>query len=487
MPPSDAPAENASKENSDLSALFTRRYTYGGREVLRPMWFYISLNKNGYGATRRLVVSHGGKVRSEPGDRSTSKEICLVDPYSKAPKDGRPAYSVEYVQSCINARQLLNVEEFRIPSVGRPRRTPPKQHPVVNNEEHQPQWIRTQTLGVEETTQGKDSEMTDDLPCMIQTEDQSDIQRLVRNSQKPNSVIDSTSALQKTSNMEDIKDADGDKYKKRQDHIGAKGQSQHAKLVAPKKRKGEWNVVTETELANNMEADSSPQPVSPFLDSMDWTKSEDNEITRLCMDAKAMYQEIEVDPNEVFTLACWSKFAKQDLLPKGRTAKACFKRAKELWKNGDAEKLEPAENPSSNGSKTKRARLPSEETDLHDAQEHRIEPAQQPDMTQAPDWLQSHDAQVDRIEPDHQPDIPQGPGIPQSQEEEKHLNDERPAEKLKNANRRETREYIVELVTRIAKRGKVTKRKAFRALRNERGHWKRALRHLIDRRETTDA
>lgn len=101
--------------------LFVRTLQHGGTEVSRPINFYVGLTKLGKVAVTRSILEHGGHVSDHPGTER-SNTMCLVDADAKARANRRTAYSVDYIQSCINARRLLDPAPFRIVPVPTPGR-----------------------------------------------------------------------------------------------------------------------------------------------------------------------------------------------------------------------------------------------------------------------------------------------------------------------------------------------------------------------------
>lgn len=118
-----------SKSKTRPELLFTRSIPSKQGVIIRPISFYIGLNKLDNTALSTQIKKHGGKIATHPGEEG-SLIYSLVDPLSKARPDGPHAYSVLYISRCIEEGRLLDLAPFRLLSQREPKVKSEKKRPV---------------------------------------------------------------------------------------------------------------------------------------------------------------------------------------------------------------------------------------------------------------------------------------------------------------------------------------------------------------------
>lgn len=271
--------------------------------ILRPIPFYVGLNKLGKVETSRKILTHGGTVVDHPGRHNTSNIISLIDTNAKARINGPVAYKVDYIQHCINAKTLLDLQPFRklpVPAPGR------KSGPQLLSRRKS---IRRNAATVIESPV-QHEEPVRDAPATA-----------------PEHIANPPSQTQPP------EEDDGDAPMEEQPSQPYPTQPV-AKRRAPSTPSTRSNLqVTEPiQVPSPNTTPSKMAPTSPTPNSKDtWSRREDTRLIELYTDAKAHLTRMGRDPSYILTLQFWNKVSKNPKnLPRGRTPRECCRRIEKL-------------------------------------------------------------------------------------------------------------------------------------------------------------
>lgn len=425
---------------SPTKPIFVREITLpDSTKLLRPIPFYVGLNKVGKVATTRLILTNGGVVVDHPG-RHNSNIISLVDTNARARRNGPIAYAVDYVQRCIDEGKLLDLEPFRrvpTPSSGRP---PFGSAPLGRR--------RKKVPAEEEEDTGKRAE-------------------------KNNTALpkdDRRTGGTEGTEREQVKKPDGDRAAGEHDRVAKQKSPKQGREEDSDGRKKDQPVQpstpSPTPVAPSNPADAPTQPPdcppeqpppkevpppeatenansaipvrSPSNNA--WSGFEDNILRELYHDAKENYKTNDKDLSGLMSIPFWTKLEKAKLLPPRRTSGECFLRIRKL--------------------RRRRPKKPNRSSPQRKA----VEEQSNSDTESVP--LGKPRASGAAI----------GNASPQEKSQSS-SSVHTPVQKvLRKPPWRTAKELrIVRIVKNLARQGGVSERRAFRALRSERGDRRRAM------------
>lgn len=402
--------------------LFTRPITIGNQTVYRPLNFYVGLNKVGINDTCNLIRENGGNVVAVPG-KENSNIIALIDPNAKANPNGRTAYSVEYIQKCIDENKLLDMKQFRI--------IPPKGS--TSRKQKQKRNLPNQnTMAKNKFTEESDEEMNENISPTIQTQ--------TEEKEKGNSMH-----IQEEQNEEQDHEPTGHEeavYNSapEMEQILEANEETHEQVNNSNEQTLEIN--TEEILENNVIHEN---------DEHEWTQEEDNKLLHLFAQAASTYRDKDLDVQEVLKLPCWTNMEKQMLLPSNRSAEQCLERVQFIRSKREGD---PQSSTHRDRSPVKRPRSKSDADVINRRRSRKKIDKQFPSSH---GLRRASDGKIGRSKSGSRATIVVNGGSGE--------------------------EHVKRLVRFLATKGNISRRRAFRVLREEQGNWKSAL-HTITRRQS---
>lgn len=456
----------------------------GDKTVFRPLTFYVSHNKVGNLAMASLIRKHGGRTSRKP-PRGKEHIISLIDPLSKPPHPSRAVYSIEFITKSVEQGRLLDLESFRLQkenSRGTMRSVrleeivdereahpsnPPIREPYTSAE-------REDVLnGVKETRGISGPEYTAN-PTANGGGAQEDGNATPREEyigtaeRAQNQISRGTARRKKSSSFGENTIAGTAPNTGR---TSGKGPGLLARSGSHRRGDGLKKaplrpIETEeqrTGSSRNMlprhpltSIDSEASSDAPALSTSNriWSSDEDGLISTLLMEAKESLRSEHKDPAKAYILSTWVTFEEKNCLPADRRAEECWKRAQQLWKCNSVLASDGRSTVVPNA-KRKQGNQIGVATELTGVG---------PSASVLPGTSANNSTKQRKSIARETPDSGTATGSGYWMDKEK----------------TKIRKRIDKLVSFIAKKGKVSERSAFRALRAKGGNWKSALTSIID-------
>lgn len=383
--------------------LFTKPIAIGNQTVYRPLNFYIGLNKLGINDTSNLIRENGGNVVTSPG-KEKSNIIALIDPNAKASPNGRTAYSVEYIQKCVDENKLLDLKQFRI--------IPPKGSTPRKKKQKRNVMQRNPLIEIKHTKEHEE-EMNQNMSPTVQTQTE-------KNQDEQNEEVD---------------------------HESTKHEELGHNFSSKMEQAPEINEEANEQVNNSNE--QSLDTITEDIDENKWTEEEDTKLLHLFAEATSTYRDKDLDVQEVLKLPCWTNMEKQTFLSNNRSAEECLKRVqlirsrKEVDSQSSTPKIQ---------SPVKRQRSKSDADIINKRRSRR---KMEKGYVSPDDLRRASDGKVGRSKSGSRATV--------------------------EFNGRSGEEHVRRLVRFLATKGNVSRRRAFRVLREEQGNWKSALQVIMHR------
>lgn len=274
-------------------------------------------------ATERLITKHGGKAVSHPG-KPGSHIISLIDPLSKPSQRGYTLHSIDYVQSCIDAGKLLELEDFRVPRITHlvhSRNGPSTLLPSPRE--------RRINLALSDPPQRRHSRENGHMKY------EEGGTRSAEDSDETGNVNDSRKRQRKAYVADRSRKKSRVFAKQDQYHSKTKifGYNSDAKKpdTKPDGVNGSDDELTER-IEQKIECERNDiTPTRPKEDIHRWTMVEDNAIIRLCSKVRKEMSKSDVSAPKLFQSEAWQDLETRGFLPENRSADECRERAEKLY------------------------------------------------------------------------------------------------------------------------------------------------------------